>query len=82
MFVSPDPDAEQKVEIYMNTTIPASYGEDMAGFVVMNYISFQDYDDKEADPAKLVCKTTVDAPWAHAVHQYTPDNDLAAEAQL
>lgn len=81
IFVKPGADAEQRVEIYMNTTIPAEYGEDMDGYVIMNYISFQDDDDASADPAKLVCTTTVGEPWEHAVHQYTPDNDLSSEQQ-
>ena len=81
IFVKPGAEAEQRVEIYMNTTIPAEYGEDMDGYVIMNYISFQDENDASADPAKLVCTTTVGEPWEHAVHQYTPDNDLSAEWQ-
>ena len=48
----------------------------------MNYISFQDENDASADPANLVCTTTVGEPWLHAVHQYTPDNDLSSEWQI
>jgi hypothetical protein len=82
IFVKPGDESEQRVEIYMNTTIPAVYGEEMDGYVIMNYISFQDENDASADPAKLVCTTTVGAPWLHAVHQYTPDYDLSAETQI
>ena len=82
IFVKPGADAEQRVEIYMNTTIPADYAVDMSGYVIMNYISFQDENDASADPANLVCTTTVGEPWLHAVHQYTPDNDLSSEWQI
>ena len=59
IFVKPGAESEGKVEIYMNTTIPADYGDLMADFVIMNYISFQDANNSTADPAKLVCTTTV-----------------------
>ena len=59
IFVKPGMDAEQKVEIFMNTTIPAEYGELMTDYVILNYISFQDYEDSSADPAKIICTTTV-----------------------
>ena len=79
IFVKPGEESEQRVEIFMNTTIPAIYGESMDGWVIMNYLSFQNVYDSSEDPAKLICTTTVGDEWAHEVHQYTPDNDLSAE---
>jgi hypothetical protein len=40
MYVSPDANADNKVEIIMETSIPAAYGLDMEGYIVWNYLSF------------------------------------------
>lgn len=68
--VNPDPWADQVVEIWMKTTIPAEYGVNMEGMTVMNYISFQDFYDDEELPTKLVCTTMIGDKWNHSVHQY------------
>ena len=66
----------------MKTTIPAAIGAEMEGMTVMNYISFEDFEDDESDPAKLICTTTVGDKYKHEVLQYSPDADLGAETSL
>jgi hypothetical protein len=39
-------------------------------------------DDKEADPAKIICRTRVGDQWDHSVSQVFPDTDLASETLL
>ena len=78
LFVNPDYYAEQKVEIYMKTTIPIEIAETMDDMTVMNYISFQDFEDDDAEPTKLVCTTKIGDKYKHAVYQYAPEADLAA----
>lgn len=82
LFVSPDPTEDQILEIMMTTTIPATVGEGMEGMTIMNYITFQNDDDEEADPAKIVCRTRVGDKYDHSVSQYLPETDLSAEEYL
>lgn len=39
-------------------------------------------DDKEADPAKIICRTRVGDQWDHSVSQVLPETDLASETTL
>lgn len=80
--VNPDPYADQVVEIWMKTTIPAEYGINMEGMTVMNYITFHDFYNSTAEPVKLVCTTTIGDKWNHSVNEYDSSADIASMTTL